>query len=583
VCWNRRDDGGIRRSRTLSSDEIGALIGLVHSVAFFIEGPVTTFIIFSVDPALTRRYFREVDDITMDLVCYIFKIRRKDRTRVVRNRIVLPGSLTGLGMRTYEMDAPCAFLGSLARNLAFLDPGLREQYSELYDTAVRMLQRVLPAEEIPAFEDLIPKPRESKEELAKRMSVGQTLKAACEKKLFNETVSKASGPSKFFIHAAQVKMAGDFLFASISDPSCRIKEDVFSYTTRLYLGIEVTPKRCVLGACMRAKVHPYAEHAQLHFRGMSVLRHNEVRDLIVRNLRDGRCISDFALEVFKEADLDSHGFKMRKDAVNEHDTRADLLVHIPETGTTFILDVTVLQPKPFRGRSEIEAAEKKKFDRYLKNWHADESQVIPLVFTCVGGWSDGTVDFLKKMFGKIANGNEELYNKLFTRFRYRVATIVAKWVGRMLLEMNKQNRVPGMPEESSDEEEEPSSESEDEDEAVAPASYGRTAVREVDDDSQVDEESEDDSPDDHRMELIAQDDDEKSSSSEEDDQGEGEGDSPDEQRVELTPPSQEEQGERSPSTLAKSAGACEVAAVIQSEQAHAYNTRSRARLLQNEM
>jgi len=54
----------------------------------------------TVDPALTRGHFKEVDDITMDLICYIFKIRRNDRTRVVRNRIVLPGSLSGLGMRT---------------------------------------------------------------------------------------------------------------------------------------------------------------------------------------------------------------------------------------------------------------------------------------------------------------------------------------------------------------------------------------------------------------------------------------------------------------------------------------------------
>jgi len=36
------------------------------------------------------------------------------------------------------------------------------------------------------------------------------------------------------------------------------------------------------------------------------------------------------------------------------------------------------------------------------------------------------------MFTKIANGNEELYNKLFTRYRYRAATIIAKWVGHML-------------------------------------------------------------------------------------------------------------------------------------------------------
>ena len=46
-------------------------------------------------------------------------------------------------------------------------------------------------------------------------------------------------------------------------------------------------------------------------------------------------------------------------------------------------------------------------------------------------------------------------------------------------------------------------------------------------------------------------------------------------------PSREEQSEGSSSTLARSASIGEVAAVVQSEQVHTYNTRSRARLLQN--
>jgi len=286
-------------------------------------------------------------------------------------------------MRTYEMDSPCAFLGSLARNLEFLDPGLRCQYDTLYDNAVRLLQPVLPEEEIPAFEDLIPKPRDSKEELATRMSVGQTLKASREKKLFNETVSKASGLSLYFIHAAQVKMAGDFLFASISDPECRIYKDFFSLGVKLSLGVKVTPEWCYLGTCLKKRVHPHAEHA-FHFGGLANLRHNELRDLTGKELRNTKRISEFTLEVLTEVWLHKHGFKMRANAPNRSETRADLLVHVPETGMDFILDLTVLQPKQFfkgqAGRSEIEDAEKTKFDRYRNNFHMDRSQVKPLVY-----------------------------------------------------------------------------------------------------------------------------------------------------------------------------------------------------------
>jgi len=41
------------------------------------------------------------------------------------------------------------------------------------------------------------------------------------------------------------------------------------------------------------------------------------------------------------------------------------------------------------------------------------------------------------MFTKIAKGNDELYNKLFTRYRYRAATM-----GIMLQLMNRANGVP---------------------------------------------------------------------------------------------------------------------------------------------
>ena len=206
------------------------------------------------------------------------------------------------------------------------------------------------------------------------------------------------------------------------------------------------------------------------------------------------------------------------------------------------------------------------------------------------------------MFTKIANGNEELYNKLFTRYRYRAATIIAKWAGHMLHLMNVRNRVPGTNEESSDGEE-PSSDPEDgerEEDEEAPALNEGAAARvdeghhkESDDeespatgDGDKGEESEGDSPDDKRLELTPlSDGEESSSSSEEEEEDQEGGASPDEQRMELTPSRVQvetntlKQGcrrrRRSRRALDR-----EVTRV-QSEQAHKYMTRSRAKLLRN--
>ena len=86
------------------------------------------------------------------------------------------------------------------------------------------------------------------------------------------------------------------------------------------------------------------------------------------------------------------------------------------------------------------------------------------------------------------------------------------------------------------------------------------------------------SPDEQRMELTPLSDGEKSSEEEEDQEEDA---SPDEQRLELTPPSEDEHTETgSSSTSAESASTREVTRV-QSEQAHKYMTRSRAKLLRN--
>ena len=234
------------------------------------------------------------------------------------------------------------------------------------------------------------------------MSTGQSLKDACEKTLFIETENKAHGHELYFLRGAQVKMAGDFLFASITDRACRMFFN-FDKVVKLYLGVPVTPDRCFRAKCMGAKVHRFGAHST-HYTSTTTYRHNEVRDLLARELRLAQRSVKYAMDVHVEPALEEHGVRMKDNAVDRSRARADVLIFLPDTGATFWVDVTVSQPRPeFRstkGRSEIDEAEKMKFDRYLKNFEINKAQIIPLVFTYTGGWSDGTVDFIKMIFAK---------------------------------------------------------------------------------------------------------------------------------------------------------------------------------------
>jgi hypothetical protein len=90
------------------------------------------------------------------------------------------------------------------------------------------------------------------------------------------------------------------------------------------------------------------------------------------------------------------------------------------------LDVTLTHPKPYGPgiEADIEAAEKRKYDRYLNNFELSKSQVIPLVFTFMGGWSKQTEEFMRLIFMKMAQGKEEVFNKMYTRFRYQVSMVI---------------------------------------------------------------------------------------------------------------------------------------------------------------
>jgi hypothetical protein len=238
-------------------------------------------------------------------------------------------------------------------------------------------------------------------------------------------------------------MTGDFLFASIRDPACRMFHN-FEKVVKVYLAIPVTPAKCYQSRCDGKVVHQYGGHA-FHQQSTVIYRHNSVRDLTKRELRAAQRSEGMAMDVHVEPQLKEYGVKKKANAPDASDARADIRIFLPSHGWQYWLDVTITHPKPYgKGiQADIDDAEKKKYDRYLDNYVLSKEQVIPLVFTFMGGWSQATEDFLKLIFRTMAKGDEEVFKKRFARFRYQAAMAIVKALGSLLNRQIWANYIPG--------------------------------------------------------------------------------------------------------------------------------------------
>jgi hypothetical protein len=218
----------------------------------------------------------------------------------------------------------------------------------------------------------------------------------------------------------------------------------FEKVVKIFLAIPVTPGKCYQGKCDGKPVHPYGAHAY-HNSGITVHRHHNVRDLTVRDFRKAQRTAGSTMDVHVEPVLKEHGVRQKPGAPDTTDARADIMLFLPSHGWQYWLDVTLTHPKPYGPgiEADIEAAEKRKYDRYLNNFELSKSQVIPLVFTFMGGWSKQTEEFMRLIFMKMAQGKEEVFNKMYTRFRYQVSMVIAKSLGAMLNRQTWSNYVPG--------------------------------------------------------------------------------------------------------------------------------------------
>ena len=108
--------------------------------------------------------------------------------------------------------------------------------------------------------------------------LSRKLLRAQQEKLHRELYDVATGPETAFLTVTSHKTCGDFLFAPLTDPYCRMTR-TFKIFTRLYLGLEVTSNVSNIGECNGTVVHPFGAHGY-HAPGKITNRHYAIRDCI---------------------------------------------------------------------------------------------------------------------------------------------------------------------------------------------------------------------------------------------------------------------------------------------------------------
>jgi hypothetical protein len=311
-----------------------------------------------------------------------------------------------------------------------------------FEDATELLAGKVPEELIPEREDLYPSLTDDDAARQRRARLGQDLKEAYDEKTLAVTAGAATDLEKYFIRAAQGTMAGDFLFACIRDPACVMMYN-FEKVTKFYLGVPVTPTRCWISGCDGKEVHPYGAHG-FHCSGKVTYRHNAVRDIVVSELRTTQRNSNVSLDIHVEPRLAEFNIPQKHTAVDKRAARGDIAVVAAGQNKLWIGDVTVVHPTPgmHDPKEYLEAAEERKFARYLPNYHLAKEQVVPLAFTTLGAWSNEARNFLELTYRALACGDNDKFNAAYNRLRYRLAITIAKGEGSILNWLSYKNQMP---------------------------------------------------------------------------------------------------------------------------------------------
>ena len=397
----------------------------------------------TVDPRLTCEAFRQLDTRTLGEAMHLFEIDRPQLTEVVKTRLLLPGTLSGLALTPYCLAAVPAFLGcmmSVGRRLA-IPVDEPQRFIPGFDQALNCLKDQLPEEDIPSPEQFFPNSM-SEDEPQGVSHLSRKLLRAQQTKIYKDLDLVASGLEKTFLVVTSHKTCGDFLFAPLTDPFCRMARS-FKIYTRLYLGLEVTSKVCNIGKCNGVAVHPYGAHSQ-HAPGKVTSRHHALRDCISSFISFQATAHNTPHEVRKEVFLDDVGYEKLPTATDESRAKCDFMVTKRETNYHVFADICVVHPRmdasiASEPLSAAIAAEKAKFKRYCDNYHVQEAQIKPLVFETFGGWTPGTYEYLYNVIKGIAGEEDYLSSKLWRKLRNRIGVTLARGESELLLRLNVLN------------------------------------------------------------------------------------------------------------------------------------------------
>ena len=228
--------------------------------------------------SLTREAFEQLDARTLGVAMHLFEIDQVQLTEVVPARLLLPGTLGGLALTPYCLAAAPAFLGcmmSVGRRLA-IPVDEPQRFVPGFDYALEFLKNQLPDDEVPPPETFFPSSL-IEDEPPQVSHLSRELLRAQQEKLHKELYDVATGPESAFLTVTSHKTCGDFLFAPLTDPYCRMAR-TFKTFTRLYLDLEVTSKVCNIGECNGTDVHPFGAHGY-HAPGKITNRHHAIRVL----------------------------------------------------------------------------------------------------------------------------------------------------------------------------------------------------------------------------------------------------------------------------------------------------------------
>jgi hypothetical protein len=406
-----------------------------------------------IDPAIAIPELEPLDAQTLELTCSIFQIPQSQRSAVIKQRILFPTSMSGLGMRSYALDSPCAFaatVASLALKLAheldgpFTSNGLA--------CAREILQGMEIVDLIPSNNDLFDSTAHTPTVESQIADLSDKLVQAVRDKQFKDTWEIATLNERKFLSGTKTDRSGDFLRAPLTDRDNRI---FYGYATfvKFYLGLPVTSALCNINSCSNRPVHQWGAHSH-HVSGRQTARHHTIRDVLARFFSYLPTESKRLFQVTTEPSLEEMGYPKLTDARDAQARRGDIALRNQDNGVVDIIDVTVIHPKfdqnlpnelshisnaPQIFSGQLEEAYEKKMNIYVKNYNVPKDNVIPFVMNSLGDIHPKSWDWLKTVIRGCAGEDDALYNKLLTKLKYRLATAQARGEAAILERLNRLN------------------------------------------------------------------------------------------------------------------------------------------------